>query len=181
MKYYHVARSTCAMVGIESICKRGSVQQQSMKQSRLQERTLLKGMNCIVVHAADVGSSNKEKRRMTDKVDALKLARNYWQGTLRAIHVPEEMLQKQRNLIRLRKKLVGDLTRSRNRLKSLLKYQGLTIPIQFGRARWSRGFLNWVEQAASKDSVLEVTVVLMLEQITLLRQLLLKVEKSFRK
>ena len=83
------------------------------------------GLECIVVHAADVSTNDKERRRKTDPVDALKLAREHESHHLEAIHVPEEDIQKQRNLIRFRKKMVNDLTRSKNRLKSLLKYQGI--------------------------------------------------------
>jgi transposase len=140
------------------------------------------GMECMVVHAADVSSSDKEKKRKTDKVDARKLARNLASGDLTAIHVPDEDLQKQRNLIRFRKKLVGDLNRSKNRLKSLLKYQGIKIPEQLGKKNnWSRNFMNWVEDEAKKDILLQDTLLLMLEEIKLLRQLLLKTEKALRK
>lgn len=90
----------------------------------LQRKLTAAGIDCIVVHAADVSSTDKEKRRKTDKVDALKLARNLEAKELTAIHIPDETIQKQRNLIRFRKKLTDDLNRSKNRLKSLLKYQG---------------------------------------------------------
>src|SRR5678809_391952 len=95
------------------------------------QRTLqAAGMECIVVHAADVSTTDKEKRRKTDKVDALKLAHNHASGSLKGIHIPEEEIQKDRNLIRYRKRLTGDINRSKNRLKSLLKYQGINIPPQ---------------------------------------------------
>jgi len=110
------------------------------------------------------------------------LARNLASGDLTAIHVPEEDLQKERNLIRFRKKLVGDLNRSKNRLKSLLKYQGINIPEQLGKKNnWSYNFMNWVEEVAKKDVLLQDTLLLMLEEIKLLRQLLLKAEKALRK
>jgi transposase len=148
----------------------------------LQRALSAAAMECIVVHAADVSSSDKEKRRKTDKVDALKLARNLASGDLTAIHVPNEDLQKERNLIRFRKKLVGDLNRSKNRLKSLLKYQGIKIPEQLGKKNnWSRNFMNWVEEEANKDILLQDTLLLMLEQIKSLRQLLLKTERTLRK
>lgn len=67
------------------------------------------------------------KKRKTDNVDALKLARTHSKHELSGIHVPEEILQKQRSLVRYRIQLVGDITRSKNRLKSLLKYQGIDI------------------------------------------------------
>ena len=40
--------------------------------------------------------------------------------------------------------------------------------------------MNWVEEEAKKDILLQATLVLMLEQIKLLRQLLLKTEKKLR-
>ena len=139
------------------------------------------GMECIVVHAADVSSSDKEKKRKTDKVDALKLARNHAAGDLKGIHVPDEDIQKERNLIRFRKHLVGDFNRSKNRLKSLLKYQGINIPERLCKKNnWSHNFLNWVEEQAKKDVLLKDTLLLMLEQIKLLRQLLLKTERALR-
>jgi transposase len=148
----------------------------------LQRELSAAGMECIVVHAADVSSSDKEKKRKTDKVDALKLARNLANGDLAAIYVPDEDLQKERNLIRFRKKLVGDLNRSKNRLKSLLKYQGIKIPESLGKKNnWSYNFMNWIEDEAKKDVLLKDTLLLMLDQIKSLRQLLLKTERALRK
>jgi transposase len=146
----------------------------------LQRHLNASGLECIVVHAADVSTSDKERRRKTDKVDALKLARDHASQRLVGIHVPDEDIQKQRNLIRYRKRLVGDLNRSKNRLKSLLKYQGIDIPEKFGKAGWSRNFMSWVEEEAKKDVLLQDVLLLLLEQVKLLRQLQLKVEKKVR-
>ena len=145
------------------------------------QRTLqAAGMECIVVHAADAGTTDKERRRKTDKADALKLAHGYASGDLKGIHVPEEDRQKDRSLMRYRKQLTGDITRSKNRLKSLLKYQGIDLPPKYAGNNWSRNFLNWVEQQAEKDALLKNTLLLMLEQIRLLRQLLLETERKLR-
>lgn len=146
----------------------------------LQRRLGSAGIDCIVVNAADVATNDKERRRKTDPVDALKLARKHASGDLKGIHIPTEDDQKQRNLIRHRKRLVGDLNRSKNRLKSLLKYQGIDIPEKFGKANWSNQFLDWVEQQAYKDPLLEDILMIMLEQIKQLRLLKLKVEKKLR-
>jgi len=146
----------------------------------LQRQLTAAGMECMVVHAADVSTSDKERKRKTDKVDALKLAPHLASGDLKAIHVPDETIQKERNIIRYRGRLVGDLNRSKSRLKSLLKYQGIEIPMLYEKNNWSQNFLNWVEQQGLKDSLLGDTLLLMLEQIKLLRQLLLKTENKLR-
>lgn len=146
----------------------------------IQRKLTSAGMSCIVVHAADVSTSDKERRRKTDKVDALKLADNLRRGDLKGIHVPDEVLQKQRTQIRLRSQLTGDITKAKNRLKSLLKYQGIEIPESYANSKWSRNFLNWIEQQALQDPYLKDCLLLMVEQVKLLRGLLLKVERSLR-
>jgi len=147
----------------------------------LQRKLTAAGMGCMVVHAADVSTSDKERKRKTDKVDALKLARHLASGDLKAIHVPDETRQKQRNLIRYRSRLVGDITRSKNRIKSLLKFQGIDIPEEFGKNKhWSRNFLKWIEQQSLQDPSLGDTLGMMLEQLQMLRQLLLKTERKLR-
>jgi len=74
--------------------------------------------------------------------------------------------------------LVGDLNRSRNRIKSLLKYQGIDIPDRYCKAHWSRNFMTWVEQIGHQHAEIGNTLLLMLEEVKLLRQLLLKAEKQ---
>lgn len=63
----------------------------------LQRQLKQAGIECIVVHAADVATTGKEKRRKTDKVDALKPVRDLESNHLKAIWVPDEDLQKERN------------------------------------------------------------------------------------
>ena len=138
------------------------------------------GMNCIVVNPADIPTTNKDTRAKTDQVDARKLAQHHSAGLLLPIHVPSEALQKQRSLIRFRKKLWKDLVRSKNRLKSQLCFQGISIPPQFDNPHWSRNFLQWIREQAHHDELLSDTLLLMLEQVIALRALMLQVEKKLR-
>lgn len=147
----------------------------------LQRQMSAAGIECIVVHAGDVPGSDKEKKNKTDKVDAVRLARHHAAGLLQPIYVPDEELQKERNLVRIRKRIIGDLNRSKNRVKSLLKFQGIIIPEQMDTPTWSRNFIKWVRQQLAGDALLEDTVELMLEQVEMQRQLLLKAERKIRK
>jgi transposase len=147
----------------------------------LQRQLTVAGIECIVVNAADVGTTDKERKRKTDQRDAMKIARDLESNRLQAIHVPDEEIQKQRNLIRYRKKIVGDINRSKNRIKSLLKYQGIDIPEKYaGKSNWSHNFMSWVEQEAKKDPLLQDVLLLMLEQVKGLRGLLLQAERKLR-
>ena len=146
----------------------------------LQRALTAAGMECVVAHAADVSTTDKERKRKRDAVDAFKLARSLEAGEITPIYVPDETLQKERSLLRYRASVTGDITRSKNRLKSLLKFSGISIPEQYAKNNWSNNFIKWVEQEAAKDELLKDTLLLILEEIKLLRQLLLKVEKKLR-
>ena len=146
----------------------------------LQRALQAAGMDCIVVHAGDVPGSDKEKQNKTDKVDAVRLARHHAAGLLQAIHVTDEEWQKQRNLVRFRKRLQADLNRSKHRLKSLLKFQGLIIPVALDTSHWSRNLMTWIQKQADQDKLLADTLLLMLKEVTLLRQLLLETERKLR-
>lgn len=138
------------------------------------------GIECIVVNPADIPGTDKERLSKTDPVDARKMARHLASGLLEGVHVPSEKSQKQRSIIRFRKKLWGDLVRAKNRLKSELKFQGIEVPVKYDNPHWSNNFMQWIEQQANKDEDLRDTVLLMLEEVRSLRLLLLKTERKLR-
>ena len=147
----------------------------------LQRKLTVEGIDCIVVNPADVATSDKERRRKTDKVDALKLAREHEAHHLQGIYVPDEASQKERNLIRFRKSLVGDLNRCKNRIKSLLKYQGIDIPEKFFKSTWSKNFMEWVEQQGNNDELIGDVLLPRVEELKFHRRQLLEVQRKLRK
>ena len=72
-------------------------------------------VECIVVNAADVPTSDKEKKRKTDKIDARKISRELSKGNLTGIYVPDPVMEHARSLVRQRSRLVQDQTRCKNR------------------------------------------------------------------
>lgn len=60
----------------------------------LQRQLATAGIDCIVVNAADVSTNDKERKRKTDPVDALKLARRHASHDLKAIHIPMKIFRK---------------------------------------------------------------------------------------
>ncbi len=59
------------------------------------------GIENIVVNPADIGTTQKEKDRKTDRVDAGKLSRELESGKLEPIYIPSESLEHIRSLWRL--------------------------------------------------------------------------------
>ncbi len=76
------------------------------------------GVNNIVINLADVPTTDKEKKQKTDKVDSNKLARQLKNGDLQAIYIHNRAVLEDRALLRMRRTLVKELTRYKNRIKS---------------------------------------------------------------
>ena len=121
-------------------------------------RDLIKlGFKNIVVNAADIPTTQKEKDQKRDKLDARKQARELENGSLKGIYVPEEYHQNLRSLVRLRNRLVSHQTRIKNRIKAFLHFNGYTIINNNEMSHWSRPFINWLKslefnEAAGADS-----------------------------
>ena len=78
------------------------------------------GVNCIVIHAADVPTTQYEESMKTDRIDAEKLARSLKAGLLRAIYVrPKENID-DRSVVRIRRTIQKQLGGSKARVKHLL-------------------------------------------------------------
>jgi len=85
---------------------------------------LSKGIDSIVVHAASVETSARDRVK-TDKRDSLKLATQLSDGRLKGIYVPTPEREAYREVSRTRAKVAKDKQRVGNRLKSLLVRHGL--------------------------------------------------------
>lgn len=109
------------------------------------------GVNCLVIHPADVPTSEKEKLQKTDKSDSRKLARSLRSNEFEAIHIPDPELEADRALVRQRFRLVKDVGRTKNRVKSLLFQFGIAIPDRFTASQtrhWSKIYINWLKGLA---------------------------------
>lgn len=103
------------------------------------------GINSIVVNAADVPTTDKEKVQKEDGRDSRKIARSLRSGELVPIYVPCLKTLDDRSLMRTRLALVKDLIRNKNRTKSFLHFHGIDIPESFSKQTvWSKQFIDWL-------------------------------------
>ena len=141
------------------------------------------GVDCQVVHAADVPASQKEKLQKTDAIDSRRLARMLRGKELEAIHIPEVELEADRSLMRLRQRLVKDISRIKNRVKSLLFQFGIPIPDRLTAAQsryWSQAYLSWLQNLAPAEPSLNQTLESSIRMGKLLRTELLQVNKQIK-
>ncbi len=136
------------------------------------------GVNCLVVHPADVPTTDKERTTKRDRVDCRKLARHLRNGDLRGIYVPSRPQLEDRSLVRTRQSLIKKQTRCKNQIKALLYYYGLYLSAEMVDSSWSLQFLRRLEglrmDGASGDQVLQVH----LEELRHLRQMIASLNRA---
>lgn len=119
------------------------------------------GINCNVIHAADVPTRQKEKIQKMDPVDSRKLARSLRSKEFEAIDVPEPSLEADRALVRQRFRIMKDVTRTKARVRSLLFQFNISVPDRFtlGQARsWSKVYINWLKELQLEHESLKQTL-----------------------
>ena len=109
------------------------------------------GIENIVIHAADVPTTHKEKVTKTDKVDSKKLARELENNNLNSIYVPNNWEQQLRSLGRLRQQLTSHSTRLKNRIKGHLCFYGIVLPPNHELSHWSANFIKYLENMCTGE------------------------------
>jgi len=108
------------------------------------------GIKNIVINAADIPTSQKDKLQKRDPVDSRKIARGLEKGSLRGIHIFDRNMEELRSLNRTRFFLMRDLRRSKSRIKSFLHYYGEPIPVELDNNQWTFKFVAWLKQVHMK-------------------------------
>lgn len=105
------------------------------------------GFNVKVINPADIPTTDKEQRVKTDRKDSEKIAKSLKADLLTGIYVPTKKMREDRGLIRCRAQMVRDMTRIKNRIKSMLYLNGVRFPEHFAKpsTHWSKNFVNWLE------------------------------------
>lgn len=140
------------------------------------------GIECIVIHAADVPTTQYEETMKTDKVDSMKLAKSLRAGLLRGIYIPDRDRIDDRAAIRIRKNIQRDLAAYKTRVKHLLHTNGISIPERFENkgCQWSKVFMNWLKNDITLLSESRNSIDLLIQQVTALKESLLAATKTLR-
>ena len=140
------------------------------------------GVDCIVVHAADIPTTQGEKVKKTDKVDSVKLAKGLKSGLLRKIYVHEKDNLDGRAIVRLRSTFVKELSRYKNRVKHKLYENGIEYPDMFRKngTHWSSRFMDWLRNDVVLLSSTRDSLDILLDKVDAARKDLLGITRKVR-
>ena len=140
------------------------------------------GINCIVIHAADVPTTQYEDVMKTDNIDAVKLAKALRKGDLKSVYIREKENLDDRSVIRIRKTIQKDLCGYKSRVKHMLYCHGIQMPERYNHSGtyWSKAFIQWLKEDVRLLSSSRVSLDLLIHQVEINCQLLLEATRTIR-
>ncbi len=136
------------------------------------------GIETIVVHPADIPTTDKERDQKTDQRDSRKIATSLRSGELRGIYVPSQQAIKDRNVIRERSSVAKSERRVKHQIKSHLMFMGFEIPEDLEKRYWSGRFIKWLEQIETENK--DIALGLKLKRLSMMRKQQLIAVKALR-
>lgn len=138
------------------------------------EQLKLVAERVIVAHPGHLRLIFHAKRK-NDRVDAHKLAMLLHMNAVPAVYVPALNYRSWRKLIETRQRYVHDRTRTKNRIRSLLRGNGITAPHR--RGLWTRKGLAWLPTVALPTADTELARDLLLDDLQRLELALKRIER----
>jgi transposase len=141
------------------------------------------GIDCMVIHAADVPTTQYENVMKSDKVDCKKLAKSLRAGLLNGIYIRPKDSIDDRGVVRIRRAIIKDLTRYKIRVRHLLMSNGVILPEQFDKRRgscWSGAFIAWLKSDIKLLSSTRRSLDLLIAQVERMRQAQLQATRELR-
>ena len=140
------------------------------------------GIECKVVHAADVPTTQYEEVMKTDRVDSVKLVRSLKAGLLKGIYIREKENIDDRSVVRIRKTIQKHLSGYKARVKHMLHCNGVSFPERFEKpgSHWSKAFLKWLKEDVTLLSSTRNSLDLLIRQVETIRLTLLEATKMMR-
>lgn len=141
------------------------------------------GIKALVVHAADIPSTQYENMMKTDRIDAAKIARSLKNGELKSVYVREKENIDDLNVLRIRKTIQKQLAGYKTRVKHLLHTNGVEMPERFAKpsTQWSRAFIKWLSEDVQLLSSSRNSLDLLISQVETIRKSLLNATRMMRK
>lgn len=141
------------------------------------------GIKNIVVNAADIPSSQKDKVQKEDRRDSRKIAQSLRNEELTSIYIPELSTLNDRSLVRSRSILVRDMVRFKLRIKSYIYFYGIDLPQEFkGKNKyWSNRFTSWLRAIPTKKESGKQALEALIDEAESQRKLILRVTQEIKR
>ncbi|MBW2465657.1 MAG: IS110 family transposase [Deltaproteobacteria bacterium] len=144
----------------------------------LYDKLIEYGAECIVTPPSLIPQEYGNKVK-TDRRDSRKLAHFLAKGMLKRVWVPTEKERYHRQVIRRRRQLIRDRTRTQSRIKAELRLHGLNISSPYGK--WTKIYLENLDRIRFNNRWMQESFKCLLEQYHFLDEQINKQTELLRK
>ena len=102
----------------------------------LYDRLAAQGYNCLVAAPSMIPRAPGQRVK-TNRLDSRGLSESLRGGQLKSIHVPSPIYRELRHLTQLRDTMVSEVAGMKQRIQSLLLFEGIAFPAAPAGSRWS--------------------------------------------
>ena len=102
------------------------------------------GWKVTVVNPADIPTTDKHNYQKTDSIDCRNLCKQLQKEQLKAVYIPTEEQEQLRSLLRQRHHMSKLLRKEKTKIKSMLLFHGVAIPVCYDNVHWTHGFKEWL-------------------------------------
>jgi len=129
----------------------------------------------VVAHPGQLRLIFRSKRK-ADRIDAARLAKLLYLGEVPPAYVPDGRVRAWRGMIGLRSKLVARRVALKNRVRALLRSQGVESP----RSLWSKAGLRWLTSLSWQSDFEALTRDLLLEELRSVKESIARAERLLK-
>lgn len=146
----------------------------------LHDSVLNQQQQCMIVHPAAVKKAPNDRVK-NDPIDSRKLYNQTTGGQLQGIRVPSDPYRQLRHLVTTRQQYAEDAQRAKQRIKSLLLFENIQLPIEIESAKhWSRRYRRSLREIETKNETLRFKLDSHLDDLEHSCQKILKVHKQLQ-
>lgn len=139
------------------------------------------GIENIVINAADLPVTNKERVNKKDPVDSRRLSHALKNDQIHSIYVFDPEHEQFRSLFRMRWRAAKEHRRVKNRICSFLHYYGIIPPAELKPDYWSVNYIKWLEHLVLPTKAGTTALGYLLKSYHITRGQLLEVTRELRK
>jgi transposase len=110
------------------------------------------GYPCLIAAPAMIPRAPGQRVK-TNRLDGISLSENLRGGQLKSIHVPTPIYRELRHLVQLRDTVVSEAVASKQRIKSLLLFEGIAFPAAPAGSQWSLKVKGQLRKIACSKTV----------------------------
>jgi len=139
------------------------------------------GIQNIVINAADLPITNKEKMNKKDPVDSRRLSNALKNNQIKGIYVFNPEHEQIRSLFRMRWRAAKELRRIKNRIRSFLHYYGIIPPVELKPDYWPLTFTRWLNHLTLPSEAGTLSLKYLLSAYQNTREQVLEVTRQLRR